>query len=68
MLMGAQTGLVVWRKQHKRSYDLVRKRSSRHQRQQQGRAQQQGQAQQQRQEQQRQELCRYTLQLLALYW
>jgi hypothetical protein len=23
MLMGAQTGLVVWRKQHKRSYDLV---------------------------------------------
>lgn len=30
MLMGAQTGLVVWRKQHKRSYDLVRTRSSRH--------------------------------------
>lgn len=24
MIMGAQTGLVLWRKQHKRSYDLVR--------------------------------------------
>lgn len=30
MLMGAQTGLVVWRKQHKRSYDLVSHRSTWH--------------------------------------
>eukprot|EP00879_Flechtneria_rotunda_P026380 GHRR01028124.1.p1 GENE.GHRR01028124.1~~GHRR01028124.1.p1 ORF type:complete len:101 (+),score=18.32 GHRR01028124.1:172-474(+) len=24
MILGAQTGLVLWRKKHKRSYDLVR--------------------------------------------